>query len=100
MRNRVINRLGATISTGGRSHPHRTPGLVPQCFQVNFRRHRRFVVAVDAGKVFQLAAPRLGIQALCIAPLTFFQRRIDKDFDELAGSNKPRANWRSARKAK
>ena len=47
--------------------------------EVDFRGLRRLVVAVDAGEIFQLAAPRLGIQPFDVAALTFFQRRIDED---------------------
>ena len=52
---------------------------------MNFRRLRRLVVAVDTGEVFQFAAPRLRVQPFDVAALAFLQRRIDKNFDELAG---------------
>ena len=59
----------------------------------------RFVVAVDAVKFLARRAV-LGVEAFDLAAFTFLQWRVDKYFDELADSNKPRASSRSAQKAK
>ena len=44
----------------------------------------RLIGAVDAGEIGQLAGPRLGVEALDVAPLGLGQRRVDEDLDELA----------------
>src|SRR5690348_12646473 len=52
--------------------------------KMDFRRRRRFVVAVDAGEIFELAAPSLRVEALHVAPLAFLQRSVDVNFDKFA----------------
>ena len=44
----------------------------------------RFIGAVDASEVFELAGTRLFIQALHIARFGDLQRRIDEDFHKFA----------------
>src|SRR5208283_355808 len=51
---------------------------------VNLRGLRRFIRAVDAGEVLQLAGPGLLVQPLHVAPLGVFQLGVDEDLDELA----------------
>src|SRR3546814_1546018 len=50
----------------------------------NIGRLGRFVGAVDAGEIFELAAARFLVEPLHIARLGDLDRRIDEDFDELA----------------
>jgi len=50
----------------------------------DLRRFGSLVLAVDAGKVLQLPAPRFGVEALRVAHFALFQRRVDIDFDELS----------------
>ena len=49
------------------------------------RRFRRLVGRIDAGEIGNAAGARLGVQALDVALLAHFQRRIDEHLDELAG---------------
>ena len=44
----------------------------------------RFVGAVDAGEVLELARARLLVEALHVARLGHGERRVDEDLDELA----------------
>ncbi|CTQ77729.1 hypothetical protein LAX5112_05032 [Roseibium alexandrii] len=50
----------------------------------DFRVFRGFIGAVDAGEVLDLACFRLGIKPFRIALLALLDRRVDKDFNELA----------------
>jgi len=52
--------------------------------EMNFRGKRRFVWAVDASKVFQLAAPGFGVKSFGVASFTLRQGRVYKDFKKLA----------------
>src|SRR5690242_7762222 len=52
--------------------------------QMNLRRLRRLIGAVDACEVFDFSAPCLSIQSFHVTALTFRQRGVHKDFDELA----------------
>ena len=50
-----------------------------------FGAFRNFVGTVDPGNVLQFTAPRLDLESLGVAAFTFRERRIDKDFEKLAG---------------
>src|SRR5436190_20266181 len=45
-------------------------------------RRRRLVRIVDAGEAAELAAPRLGVEALAVARLADVERGVDEDLDE------------------
>jgi len=59
--------------------------VMSECVQANFRRCGWFVYAVDTGEIYQLSAPRLGIQSFRIAAFAFFEWGVHKDFQEFSG---------------
>ncbi len=65
---------------------------------VHLGRLGRLVGRVDAGEVGELAAPRLGVEALDVARLGDLERRVDEHLDELALADAARGpSARSAR---
>ena len=59
-------------------------GSRPDRAEVNFGGVRRLIVTINAREVLQFSTPCLGIQPLHIPALTFLQRRIHVNFEELA----------------
>src|SRR6185503_8650515 len=52
-----------------------------------FRIKRRLIRVIDTGKVLDLTPARLGIDALGVTEFAQFERRIDKNLDELITSH-------------
>ena len=51
---------------------------------MNFWRSGWLVGAVDAREIDEFTAAGFGIETFHVAPFAFFQRRINKDFDEFS----------------
>src|SRR5216110_1579658 len=54
------------------------------CLQVDFRFFRRFVGRIEAGEILDLAAQRLLVEALRVAPGAFLERGVDEHFHKFA----------------
>jgi hypothetical protein len=68
-----------------RNFPHTILNTLQITADMNLGLLRRLIRRTDARKLWDLALPRLLVQALWIARLCYLEREVDEDFDESEG---------------